>query len=373
MDLWRRWGGMLLAVVSMTNCISQNDNKLPSAGSLATSSTGDASASGGKAARVKRVYGPELTTFAGAETKGAADAVVWLHPSYLSSSLVVTADAVSGNLFSYDLSGNLVDTFAAPGVRQLDIRYNFPWGEESVALIAASGSGQQKLLLMTIDLETLKFMPLAKEDLLLGENVASALCKDRKGRFYAMAASLQGGIRQFEIIAAAGGVKLAARREIKLHGALSSLVCDDQLGRAFAAEEGKGVWSFGVNPEEPAAERLVLPTGQSLPADSYGLGLCPVTADSGYLVVSVPSQSQFLLYRREPPHTLLDAFAIDEVKRAQRVSCTQIKINQRFTEGLFLTEDGKENSRRTIGLDWSQIRRTLGLEPVPATVDPRTL
>ena len=72
-------------------------------------------------------------------TDAADDMAIWIHPTNPALSTVIGTDKLaSGGLGVYDLAGNQLYFYFHGNYNNVDLRYNFPLGSESVALVGVS-------------------------------------------------------------------------------------------------------------------------------------------------------------------------------------------------------------------------------------------
>src|SRR5439155_19480719 len=85
----------------------------------------------------------------------------------------------------------------------------------------------------------------------------------RTGRSSVFVTAEKGQVEQYELKEVRGG-KIGATmvRTIKLDSLAEGCVADDELGFLYLAEETKGIWKFGAEPDAGSAGKLVARVGQ---------------------------------------------------------------------------------------------------------------
>jgi len=84
------------------------------------------------------------------EGDAADDAAIWLHPSDPSLSTVLGTDK-KGGLAVYDLAGRLLQYLEMGRLNNVDLRYNFPLGDEHIDIAVASNRRGDTLAVFRID------------------------------------------------------------------------------------------------------------------------------------------------------------------------------------------------------------------------------
>jgi 3-phytase len=132
----------------------------------------------------------------------------------------------------------------------------------------------------------------------------AVLYRSRKDdRLHAVVIGKDGEVRQFALRAtAAGGVESELVRSFAVGSIAEGCVADDRTGHLYIAEEARGIWRYGAEPERGNERDLIAAVdGTDLVADIEGLTLAPSGEDGGYLVASVQGNSTFALISLPEP------------------------------------------------------------------------
>ncbi len=124
-------------------------------------------------------------------------------------------------------------------------------------------------------------------------------------------------------------------------------VADDRTGHLYIAEEMRGIWRYGAEPESLDKRDLVAAIdGVNLVADIEGLTLAPEGETGGHLVASIQGNSTFGLFSL-PGGELVARFrvaanaekGIDEVTGTDGLAVTLGNFGADLPEGLLVVQD----------------------------------
>lgn len=357
----------------------------------------------------------------------ADDPAIWLHPTDLSKSLVITAVKNGGGRV-YDLNASLVQTlspFPAVGgqvsrYNNVDVQYDFKMFDGSRADIAvASDRGQDVLRVWKIDAANpttpLSYIgennparlfptlpngsanPLSAQNTVYGLTMYRDMAADK---MYVIGTQRkQPNLAQFELVAQADGT-VGARFVRDFHfptmtlaGSTVSLddkqfegvVVDQQTGMLYAGQETVGIWRINLKTGMADANPFVLTRGYDpsspLTADVEGLTIYYGENGSGYLLASSQGDSTFSIFDRQGSNAHIGSFVvaasggIDGADHSDGADVTNVALPG-YPGGLFITQDGSngpENGTNFKYVAWGDIARTHGLRVTPGAYDPRTL
>jgi 3-phytase len=280
----------------------------------------------------------------------ADDAAVWIHPTDPASSLVIGSDK-DGGLAVYDLGGAQLQFLPDGELNNVDVRYDFPLGGETVDVVVASNRTNDSIAVYRIDPD-----PIGSAWLIAAGSVPVAplevygLClyADRgSGTFYAFVTSQDGPVEQWRLVDGGAGLVTGARvRSFDLGDTAEGCVADDELGTLYVAEENAGIWRYGAQPEAGSARILLDAAGAGhLTADVEGLALYPREGGAGYLLASSQGSSTYVLYDRVS-HAHVGSFqivagnGIDGTSETDGIDVTNVALGASFPSGLFVAQDG---------------------------------
>jgi 3-phytase len=303
----------------------------------------------------------------------ADDMAIWVNPWDRTRSLVIGTDKAADALEVYDLSGRRLQRIPDPdgSVNNVDVRYGFPLGGQSVDLVVSGGN----------DVEVYRVDPYTRQlvDVTAGSiraaNPAEGVCLYRSpydGRFYVFTQAGNGEVEQLELFDnGAGRVDARSVRgpwdvhpePVKVEdGEIEACTVDDTTASYYVAEQDVGVWRYGAEPSAAIDSRaLVISTylvnGGFLVPDIEGIAV--VHDDYGsFLLASSQGDSAFGLYDLDlmtVPYPLLRKFRISSGAHADGCSITDgidatpLWLGPDFPHGLFVCQDNTNTPPDTAG------------------------
>jgi 3-phytase len=308
---------------------------------------------------------------------GAADQddmCVWVHPTDPGKSTVVTSDKAAGKLFVYDLAGNVLQTVGVKHPGNIDLRYGFRLAGRACDIAAVNLRADRKLAVFAVDPDTRTLTRVDDGSIATGENYGVCLYRSAKtGRFYAVTTSYSGTVSQFELTdGGAGKVRGKKARSWKAGGVCEAAVADDRAGRLYVAEESKGVWELGAEPDDPApGERVIKVGANGLKGDVEGLALFHLADGKGYLIVSDQGPSTFRVYRREGRHEYLGSFTVAGAADTDGIEVVGVPLGRHFPDGLFACHTGAKSPCPVLLTRWGAIAETFTPPLATAGTEPR--
>lgn len=319
--------------------------------------------------RVLAAYGEVETTPVGSTGDAADDMAVWVHPTDPSLSVVIGTDKRAA-LEVYDLSGRRIQRIAmAEAPNNVDLRFGFPLGGQSVDLVGTAGRGMRFFRVdpaarRLVEVTVRPFpSPFYEEGFCLYRSSVSA-------RFYAFTGAPDGRVAQWELIERAGLVDARRVRAWDVGSAVEGCVADDELGRLYVGEEEVGIWEYGAEPDAQTFVRALVDRtgpGGHLVADVEGLAIVYQPGGRGYLVASSQGDNSFVVYRRRAGHAFLGKLQVGAGRAADGCSDTDgieavaAYLGPAFPSGIFVCQDGQNTAPGSFG---RQNFKFVGLEQV---------
>ena len=313
---------------------------------------------------------------------GKADGVaIWIHPEDPSQSIILGADPSKG-LGTFDLTGKLIEVvnFAGGGAGGVDVRYNFPLGDEKISIVASGNNKKNILRFYKVNPETRLLEEITGENVAVGVN-AYGCClyySADKDKYYVFVTSREGLIEQFEIYDN-GNKKVDAKlvRSINiLDGADKELdpktevcVADDELGYVYISQEMECmIWKYGADPED-GNERKLMDMAKIADEDNVeGLAIYHVGDKGGYLVASVQNSFKYKVYKRGGNNKyigMFDAIAADSTKIDSNdcIEITNLNCGENFPQGFMLTQNVNNDCGRHFQvIPWQPIANLFDLK-----------
>lgn len=303
------------------------------------------------------------------------DMCVWVHPTEPALSTIIASDKEANKLFVYDLEGKAIQTLSAKHPGNIDARYGFPLGKEKVDIIALNQRDDPKILAYKVVIVTRQLERVDTDAITTGENYGGTLyCSPKTGRFYFVTTSKSGLVEQYELSDdGKGKVQGKKVRSWNIGGQCEAAAADDSAGVIYIAEEKKGVWEVGGEPDDAVPGRVVIPLGQNgLAGDVEGLAIYHLLEGKGLLLVSNQSRDNFKVYRREAAHEFVGTFAIEGAKDTDGLDVINVNLGPRFPNGLFACHSAEENRCPILLTPWEAIAKVFQPElNISTTWNPR--
>lgn len=305
----------------------------------------------------------------------ADDPAVWIHPEDSNLSLVIGSDKTSG-IGAYNLDGTLHQFVEVGRINNVDVRYNFPLGGETVDLVAGSNRVDDTIPFYGVDPETRELELLATIQSGLREVYGFCMyVSPATGDYYFFVNSTrEGTVEQWRLFDDNGTLNAELARSFVLGSQTEGCAADDELGIVYIGEEQVGFWKFDAEPdggdEGVLVDRLVRDGGNITP-DTEGIAIYYGPNGTGYIIVSSQGSDDFNVYRREGDHEFLGKFQISEgdftdgVSETDGIDVTNFPLGSAFPNGVFIAQDdikinpdGNQNFKL---VPWEAIAETLGL------------
>jgi 3-phytase len=280
----------------------------------------------------------------------ADDPAIWVHPADPALSTVIGTDK-EGGLAVYDLSGGQIQYIAGIQPNNVDLRYDFPLGGQSIDLVVTSDRADDAITLHRVDPQTRQLVE-AGPPIDAGIDV-SGICMYRSptsGYFYVFVTSdAAGPIRQWRLSDSGGRVTATQVRDLDMGSTAEGCVADDDLAYLYVSEEAVGIWKYEAEPEGGTARVAVDEVGSTLEADVEGLAIYYGGDGSGYLLASSQGSGEYAAYDRagDNPHVtsfqIVDS-AIDGTSSTDGIDVMSAPLGAGFPNGLFVAQDGDNDT-----------------------------
>jgi 3-phytase len=287
----------------------------------------------------------------------ADDPAIWVHPTDPSLSVVIGTDKANGGLAVYRLDGTQLQYLDSGEVNNVDLRYDFPLGGQSVTLLSASNRSNNTLAFFRLDGESRQLSTVNARNNRAGIDVYGACMyrSPRNGAYYAFVTEEGGGrVEQWEVRPDGDGVSLNRVRVLNHSDQTEGCVADDVSGALYIAEEDEGIWRYGAEPDAGSERRLIDSTrGGQLRADVEGLAIYYAGETEGYLIASSQGNDGYVVYERAS-NAYVGTFKVadgpvDAAEETDGLDVSNRALGSAFPNGLFVVQDGenREPSGRT--------------------------
>lgn len=284
----------------------------------------------------------------------ADDPAIWVHPTDPGQSVIIGTDK-KGGLAVYDLAGNQLQYLADGRMNNVDLRYSFPLGAESVALVTAGNRSDDSIAIYKVNPSTRQLENVAARTIQVQIDEPYGSCMYRSpmsGLYYLIVNDKDGNVEQWELFdSGRGTVDARLLRSFSVGSQTEGCVADDQFGHLYIGEEAVGIWKYGAEPGDGAARTQVDRTGSGghLTADVEGLSLYYASDGTGYLIASSQGSDEFVVYRREGNNDYVATFeivegnGIDAVSHTDGIDVTNFPLGSAFPQGLLVVQDNRND------------------------------
>jgi len=264
------------------------------------------------------------------------DICIWVDAARPERSTVIASDKAAGKVIVYDLAGKAIQTLPSRSPGNIDIRYGFPLGGRKVDVVALNERADAAVHVYAVDAMTRQLRRIDDGKIAARGNYGGCLFRSPKtGRLYFFA-TRGDGAEQHELFDDGKG-KVGGRlvRSWKL-SVCEGAVGDDAGGVVYVAEESRGVWMVGGEPNEPTPGKLVARVGEhGLTSDVEGLTIYDAGGGKGYLLVSSQGSSDFKVYRRGGGHEYVGTFRVGGAAATDGIDVCPAGLGPAFARGLF--------------------------------------
>lgn len=300
----------------------------------------------------------------GSITDVADDSAIYANPTDPAASVVIAGnkDDVTGGIGVFDMQGKLLQFRQEGKIGNVDLRSGFPWGGKQVVLVAANNRTSDTLSFWQFDPATRQLSePAGSGTRTVSPNYGLCLYHSAMtGKFYVFVTQETGAstMEQYELGENAGKVTATKVRSFDLGSITEGCVADDELGRLYVAQEDVGLWRYGAEPSAGTERAKIAAVGDGhVVADLEGVALAKGAGTTGYLVVSIQSESRFVTYDRET-NAFLQSFrvgaggAIDTVTQTDGLDISTASLGPGFSSGALVVHDGSNTGGESSNLKY---------------------
>lgn len=299
----------------------------------------------------------------------ADDVAVWVNKENPAQSYIIGTDK-TGGLAVYDLSGKELFFYPDGRMNNVDIRYDFPYKGEKIAVVACSNRTSRKINLYRIHKNgSLVKLPTEGFNSPMEKNVYGFALGKSANNFYAYVNSKQGELVQWQFEAKGDVVKAQIVRELNLGKQLEGMVADDLSGTLFIGAEEQAIWHTSITPtnEKPKMiKESELSANIYMEEDIEGLAVYR-TPTQQYLIASSQGNYSYAIFELQPPYPYIGSFRIadgivDGVQETDGIEVISVALGAQFPQGIFIAQDGfnRDNGKlRTQNfkvVDWRKIK-----------------
>ncbi len=291
----------------------------------------------------------------------ADDAAIWTHPTDPSKSLVLGTDKggpSNGGLVAWNLDGTQKQRLTMNRPNNVDVRYGFKLGGQTVDLAAVSLRDSRQVRILKVDSGSRKLSDVTTLDT---TNVLHQMFdspygltmykRPSDGFVFVIVSSRHTNFRdkvwqirlEDDGTGRVKGVLVRAFGDFK--NVVEGMVADDELGFFYASEERVGIHKYNVDPLKGNTRLTFFATEDSLHGNNEGLALYKCANGTGYILVAHPETRSIKVYRREGEkgaphqHRLLTRIKDDSSKAGDGLEVSSRAYSPIFPRGVMIWHD----------------------------------
>lgn len=307
----------------------------------------------------------------------ADDPAIWVHPDDPALSLVIGAQKKRG-INVYDMSGNVLHSLADGRMNNVDLRYGFKLGDETVDIVTASNRSTDSISIYAVDIENRGLRNVADGIIPTGMADPYGLCmyRSRTGEYYVFVNDTGGILKQWRLYDTGHGtIGAELKREISVGSQTEGCVADDESGDLYIGEEEFGIWKYSAEADGGDKRLLVDQVDKgNITADVEGIALYIGPNGAGYLIVSIQGINAYAVYERAGNNAFLGLFyvvaneenGVDGISETDGLEVTSANLGPGFPNGAFIAQDGRNitpHERQNFKyVPWERIASAMGLE-----------
>lgn len=317
----------------------------------------------------------------------ADDPAIWVHPDDPALSVIIGTQKKFG-INVYDMSGKLLQSRQDGRINNVDLRYGFILGGESVDVVVASNRTTQIINIWKVDpvSRTLVDASNGAFPTEMGDPYGACMYKSAEsGEFYVFINDTDGLVKQWQLQDAGNGrIGASVVREFSVGSQTEGCVADDELGYLYVGEEDVALWKYSAEPDGGEARTMVDNTDTgNLTDDVEGVSIYYGPDGTGYLVASNQGADNYAVYEREGDNRFLghihiiadESTGIDGASETDGLDVTSASLGPAFPNGALIVQDGRnitpaENQNFKI-VPWERVAAALKLT-ISNGYDPRS-
>lgn len=328
---------------------------------------------------IRQVQATVETEPVSVEGDAADDIAIWIHPRNTALSTIIGTQK-QGSLLVYDLTGKQIQELPDGKMNNVDLRYHYPLGLETITLVAASNRTNNSIAFYKINSKSRKLENVAARTITVGlKKEIYGLCMYHKPlteQYYVFVNDKNGMVEQWEMFnTGKGQVDANLVRSFNVGSQTEGCVADDELAFFYIGEENVGIWKYSADLDGGETRIQVDTTGPNghLTSAVEGLTIYNGGRWNGYLIASSQGSNTFTIYQRSNNNDYIGTFqivtnnsrGIDNVSNTDGIDVSNVPLNNTFPFGVLVVQDGwnsnpVENQNFKL-VPWEQIADAFGL------------
>ncbi|MBN2173652.1 MAG: phytase [Bacteroidales bacterium] len=278
----------------------------------------------------------------------ADDPAIWYNAADPANSKIIGTNKKLG-LVVYDLNGEEQFFYPVGKVNNVDIRYGFLIGTESIDIVGCTNRSYNSISLFKINRETGELKEISLKNIISKTDEIYGFCfyhSKNTGILYANLVSKDGSFEQWELKADNEEISGNIVRKFTLGNTCEGMVADDESGILFIAEEDRGIWKFSAEPDQEEGKLITDLSNIYLKDDIEGLTIYYADNGAGYLLASSQGNNSYAVFERANENKYLGSFmivnseTIDGVSETDGIDVINLGLGEKFPHGIFIAQDG---------------------------------
>ncbi len=292
----------------------------------------------------------------------ADEPAIWMHPTDPASSLIIGTDVgtyPNGGIFVWNLDGTQRQRINISHPEHIDVRYGLQLGGREVDVAVVAMRDHREIRVFRIDPETRLLENITTPD---GINVFSqpfGLGLYKRPSDGALFVTISGrtalsrkGVWQLRLEDDGNGlVKGTKVREFgDNEGFVDGIVCDDELGYLYLAEEDSGIHKYYADPDKGDERLAFFARPDEFTGKRSGLALYPCDDSTGYILTTNTANNAIQVYRREGDdgdphrHTLVTTISNTWGQAGDGLDVTPFAAGANFPNGFLIWLNKTDNN-----------------------------
>ena len=279
----------------------------------------------------------------------ADDPAFWYNLNNPNKSVIFGTDKKEG-VHSFSMDGKRLQFIPSGRVNNIDSRSGYSFGAKKFSILAGSNGSNNSIIIYLINEEGF-IDNLNKNEIITGLESVYGLCMYKslisKSTYIFVSDIETLSIYQYRVLNFFP-LKTQMVRQIKTSTTSEGCVADDESGILYFAQEDEdsGVYFIDAEPNDNKVETLdrTIKYNGNINGDTEGLAL--LNHPKGKLLIaSSQGSSNFTVYNVSQNKEFIGSFSINKSKKIDGVSRTDGieifygKINENFSEGIFIAQD----------------------------------
>jgi 3-phytase len=277
----------------------------------------------------------------------ADDPAIWVNTENPDKSLILGTNKKAG-IYVYNLKGETQQFVRAGKINNVDLRNNFIYKGEKVALVVGSNRSLNAISVFILNPKTGRLSDTIA-NIVSGVDEVYGICMYRNqktNQFYAIVNGKGGKIEQWEIFSANTEIKYKKIRSFSVTTQPEGMVADDLTGILYLGVEDEGIYKSTLNADTFQLS-LIKESSQLIPAITYdieGLSLF-IYKQNTYLIASVQGNFSYAIFNVSKNDKYIGSFTIidgliDGAEETDGLDITTANCGELYPNGLLVVQDG---------------------------------